>query len=139
MEYAQNVLLIFGLAHQEYDPDASDYIITALACALKNASQKIILKQGTMAYTIYSLGFIEEKYNCSYGLNNSYIDLFHKSGFSVSGTDQNGEVRIMELQQERFYIITLFQPQLTSTSANPHRLISAYLVAAQKYHFEKNL
>jgi CTP synthase (UTP-ammonia lyase) len=61
--------------------------------------------------------------------------LIDESGFKVVGTDEKGEVRILELPQNKFYIATLFQPQLSSLPTNPHRLIVAYLICAKEFHF----
>ena len=49
----------------------------------------------------------------------------------VVGTDIEGEVRIVELPAHRFFIATLFLPQLTSSVETPHPLIVAYLQAAK--------
>jgi CTP synthase (UTP-ammonia lyase) len=39
-------------------------------------------------------------------------------------------VRAIELPRHRFFVATLFQPQLSSTAEEPHPLILAYLEAA---------
>jgi len=51
-------------------------------------------------------------------------------GLKVSGADRNGEARIVELSDHRFFIATLFLPQLSSSYAKPHPLIVAYMKAA---------
>ena len=53
-----------------------------------------------------------------------------EGGLHIAGTDELGEVRILELPLHRFYVATLFQPQLRSTPDNPHKLITAFLVCA---------
>lgn len=134
MEYAQNVLGIVEVNHEEYDSSASSFFITALSCSLLGETRKIYLKKDSMIQQIYGTDEIEEQYNCNFGLNISFQDAFDKSGFHVVGMDDNKEVRIFELPQNRFYVATLFQPQLSSTSEKPHKLIVSYLLAAQKFH-----
>jgi len=55
-----------------------------------------------------------------------------ENGFKIVGTDETGEARILELPQNRFFVATLFQPQLSSLPANPHKLILAYLTCAKE-------
>jgi len=50
----------------------------------------------------------------------------------VVGTDQAGEARVLELPDRRFFIATLFVPQLRSSSTSPHPLITAFLRAAMQ-------
>jgi CTP synthase (UTP-ammonia lyase) len=55
-----------------------------------------------------------------------------RNGLVISGTDQDGEARIVELPSLRFFVATLFVPQTSSASGAPHPLISAYLQAARQ-------
>jgi CTP synthase (UTP-ammonia lyase) len=133
LEYAINVLGIKDARHEEIDPDARTLVITALACSLKAQVQSIYLKEGSLAREIYGSDVIEERYNCSYGLSPEFRDAFEESGFVASGTNGNGDVRILELPKNQFFVATLFQPQLSSSHENPHRLISRYLLEAKKF------
>ncbi|SEP46242.1 CTP synthase C-terminal region-related (seleno)protein [Propionispora vibrioides] len=136
MEYAQNVLGIAEVNHEEYNPDASTFFISALSCSLLGTTRKIYLKEGTKIQKIYGEAEIEEQYNCNFGLNVHFQDTFDKSGLRVAGVDTNGEVRVFELSPHRFYVATLFQPQLSSTPQTPHKLIVEYLLETQKFHNE---
>ncbi|MGB8452684.1 MAG: hypothetical protein WCD89_10150 [Anaerocolumna sp.] len=75
----------------------------------------------------------EERYNCNFGLNDQFRNQIVAHGFVVAGTDEAGDTRILELPQNKFFIATLFQPQLSSTPENPHKLILAYLKSAEKF------
>jgi CTP synthase (UTP-ammonia lyase) len=134
LEYARNVLDITDASHKEYNPDASALFITSLSCPILGKARKIYLKKDTLAYKIYGKKGIEERYNCNFGLNPRFQNMIDESGFHIAGTDANGEARVFELPQNRFYIATLFQPQLSSTPENPHKLILQYLLAAQEFH-----
>jgi CTP synthase (UTP-ammonia lyase) len=48
-----------------------------------------------------------------------------------------GEARIMMIDKKRFYVITLFQPQLSSTAEKPHPLILSYLSAVRDFNVNK--
>ena len=139
MEYALNVLGMPEVNHQERNPDAAVFFITALSCPLTGASEKVYLSSGSVIRTIYGKDEIEERYNCNFGLNICYQEVFEQSGFRVAGVNDKNEVRIFEMLRSRFYIATLFQPQLGSTREHPHELILNYLLAAKQYHDEKRL
>jgi CTP synthase (UTP-ammonia lyase) len=48
----------------------------------------------------------------------------------VSGVDQDGEVRVVELPTHPFFVATLFVPQAASRAHAPHPLVSAFVSAA---------
>jgi CTP synthase (UTP-ammonia lyase) len=130
IEYAQNELGLADAQHAEDDSGESNLFITALSCSLIGETRKIWITPGSRAYKIYNQTEVEERYNCNFGLNPLYQNLLDARGFKVAGTDENGETRILELPQNRFYIATLFQPQLGSLPLNPHKLIVAFLDCA---------
>jgi CTP synthase (UTP-ammonia lyase) len=137
IEYARNVLGLREAQHAEYDPDATSLIITALSCSLVGETRNIFISENSMIYNSYNKTQAGERFSCNFGINPIYRKLIDESGFKVVGTDENGEVRILELSQNKFYIATLFQPQLSSLPENPHKLILAFLTAAKEFHFKK--
>jgi CTP synthase (UTP-ammonia lyase) len=82
---------------------------------------------------------LEERYNCNFGLNHHFRDQLISHGFVVAGTDEMGDTRILELPQNDYFIATLFQPQLSSTGENPHKLILAYLKRAEEFSKGKTI
>jgi CTP synthase (UTP-ammonia lyase) len=75
-----------------------------------------------------------EQFHCNFGLNPSYRELVVGEPLRVAGTDREGEVRVVELRNYRFFVATLFLPQLSSRPETPHPLIVAYLRAAVAFH-----
>jgi CTP synthase (UTP-ammonia lyase) len=71
-----------------------------------------------------------EQFHCNYGLNEKYRDQMSSGALKIVGLDTNGNTRIVELLNHRFFIATLFLPQLSSTPEAPHPLIYAYIKAA---------
>ena len=84
----------------------------------------------TLAHQAYQREKATELFRCNYGLNPKYRDRISKSGFKVAGVDSEGEIRIVELSGHRFFVATLFLPQLSSSAEAPHPIIVAYLEAA---------
>lgn len=134
IEYARNALGVHGAGHEETDPGADDLAVTALSCSLAGESRKVLLDRESMAYRIYGQTEIVERFSCSYGLNPEFRKRFRESGFRISGADENGEARILELAGHRFFTATLFQPQLSSEAGRPHKLITAFIKSASRSH-----
>jgi CTP synthase (UTP-ammonia lyase) len=73
-----------------------------------------------------------EQYTCSFGVNPERVAQLKTGPLQVSGSDAEGEVRVIELPEHPFFIGTLFVPQLRSLPGRPHPLISAFVRAALK-------
>jgi CTP synthase (UTP-ammonia lyase) len=130
IEYARNVLGVEDAHHCEYDPYASDLFITPLSCSLVGQTMSVQLVRGSRAAELYGREQAAEQYYCNFGLNPEHQERLHDGGLRVSGTDQDGEARVLELSDRRLYLATLFVPQLTSTPTRPHPLVTAYVEAA---------
>jgi CTP synthase (UTP-ammonia lyase) len=137
IEYAQNKLELNNVQHAEYNPDASNLFITALSCSLIGETRKIFINENSIIFKFYNQTEVEERYNCNFGINPEYQNLIDEKGFKVVGVDENGEARILELPQNKFFIATLFQPQLSSSPTNPHKLILAYLTCSKEFHLKR--
>jgi len=87
---------------------------------------------GTLTNHVYNgPEIVYEESHCVYGINRGMVNAFEKEGLIVSGTDDEGEPKIMEYDRNDFFVITLFLPQLKSGIQNPHPLLSAFFKAAE--------
>jgi CTP synthase (UTP-ammonia lyase) len=137
LEYARHVLGFRDAQHAEYDPEASRLFITGLACSLVGQTMAVHVVPGSRAFRAYGQPTADERYYCTFGLNPAYQALLHDGGLRVVGTDQDGAARIVELPDHRFFMATLFVPQLTSAPGRPHPLIGAYLAAAARFQADR--
>lgn len=119
--------------HEESAPNASNLLISKLSCSLVGITQPVKIRPGTLAHQIYQNEATTEQFRCNYGLNPKYHDRISQSGLQIAGIDLEGEVRIVELPEHRFFMATLFLPQLSSTPQTPHPIIRAYLKAAMAF------
>ena len=119
--------------HEETAPDASRLVINKLACSLVGRKQQIHITPGTLTHRAYGKEEVTEEFRCNYGLNPRYRDQISKSELTIAGLDPDGEVRIVELPNHRFFLAALFVPQLSSSPNMPHPLILAYLKAARTF------
>jgi CTP synthase (UTP-ammonia lyase) len=135
MEYVRNKLGLDDVQHEEYNPNAKNLLISLLSCSLVGETQKVYLDKTSAVYKYYNEKPVtEERFSCRFGINADYRKLIDDSGFRVVGVDANSEVRILDLSHNRFFVATLFQPQLSSVPENPHKLILAYLSAVVQSH-----
>ena len=60
-----------------------------------------------------------------------------EAGFPVVARGAEGEVRAIESPTHRFFLATLFQPQLSSTEKKPHPIVLAFVQAAADWGKKK--
>ena len=140
LEFARNVAGMTNAVHTELTPQADMPLLVKIACAVDKTKGRqvprmlgtfdINLVPETEASKIYGKPKVSESYSCSYELNPEYEGRLVEAGLIISGRDDNGKARIIEVHNKRFFIATGFLPQLNSTSENPHPLILAFLKAA---------
>jgi len=130
LEYARNVLGFKDAAHAETDPYASCLFITPLSCSLIGKTMEVAIKPESTAARAYGATRSTESFYCNFGLNPQYQQQLQQAGLDISGTDQSGEARIMELSSHPFFVGTLFVPQVRSTSGSPHPLILEFCRSA---------
>ena len=88
---------------------------------------------GSRAHDAYGADSATERYYCRFGLNPDFVPALVERGMHISGTDDEGEPRIVELPHNRFFVVTHFVPHASSTAERPHPLISAFLRAAAAF------
>lgn len=139
LEFARDILGYSEIKRLDFDPYTPNLFVSALSCSLVGETRNIHLVTNTKTAMIYGLDHTMERYNCNFGLNDQIKDKLITHGFAVSGMDESGDTRILELPQNNFFIATLFQPQLSSMPQKPHKLILAYLNSADTFsrrHYE---
>lgn len=95
-------------------------------------TQTVHLVPGSRAYQICGAVEIETPYFCNYGLNPKFREPLEQRGLAITGIGAEGDVRVVELPQHRFFLATLFLPQWGSTAERPDPFIVAYLQAAKE-------
>jgi CTP synthase (UTP-ammonia lyase) len=121
-------------------------VITPLSCALPNrrvdgpkgsGDERLRILPGTLLHSICGGKDASEQYYCNYGVNEEYEKQFQAAGLRVSARGILGETRAVELPGHRFFVATLFQPQLSSRPEAPHRFLLAFLRAAMRFRKER--
>lgn len=133
IEFARNVLDIKDAEHAEYDPYSSKLVVNPLSCSLAGQTLEIELTdRQSKTFKLFGADKISEKYYCNFGLNPEYQNQLDNNGFKIVGTDELQEARILELNNHKFFIATLFVPQDNSTTDKPHKLVTEFLKTITK-------
>jgi CTP synthase (UTP-ammonia lyase) len=129
IEIARNILGIEDAQHEEYDAQSSKLFINRLVCSLAGKRMDVYLKRGSLAHQLYQIDNTKENYYCNFGINPAFRQYLTHPQIFVSGVDQNDEIRIIELPNHKFFLITLFVPQIRSLPDSPHPLIKGFVKA----------
>jgi len=129
IELARNILGIEDARHEEYDAGSSTLFVSRLVCSLAGKTMDVYLKDSSIAQKLYAADKTEENYYCNFGISPDFKHSLDHPQISVSGLDQDKEIRIIELPDHRFFLVTLFVPQTRSKPDAPHPLIKGFIEA----------
>lgn len=147
IECARNVLGITDADTAENNSGSKNIVICPVECAvpdrkkgapkLSGSVPKIRLRPGSYLQSFYMQDTVEEEFFCNFEVNPDYEWAAMEAGFPVVARGPNGEIRAIESPTHRFYVATLFQPQLSSKSKKPHPLVIAFVQAAEDWSKKK--
>ena len=129
IEYARHVLGHAEADHSELNPDAAVQLFAPLSCSMVEVDARIALAPGSRIADIYGCPSVVERYHCNFGMNTTYASWFERGALRISGVDDEGCPRAVELNNHPFYIGTAFQPERSSLIGQAHPLIVAFVGA----------
>ena len=127
IEYARNLIGFEDAQHAEYDPYASDLFISELECSLAGREMVLGFEEDSQIANIYGATQATEEYYCNFGVNPEHVDLLIDGPLNITGSDDDGEIRVIEHPEHPFYFGTLFVPQSRSTREHLHPLVERFL------------
>ena len=147
IEFARNVLNIADAETAENNSGSKNIVIYPVACAapgrapnapmLSGLVPEIRLRPGSYLQSFYGQDTATEEYFCNFEVNPEYEWAAMEAGFPVVARGLQGEVRAIESPAHKFFLATLFQPQLSSTPEKPHPLVLAFVQAAADWGRKK--
>jgi CTP synthase (UTP-ammonia lyase) len=147
IECARNVLGIRDADSAENNSGSKNIIIYPVACAvsgqgegapkLAGAISEIQLRPGSYLHSFYGRDTITEEFFCNFEVNPEFEWTAMEAGFPVVARGAKGEIRAIESPTHRFFVATLFQPQLSSKPDQPHPLVLAFVQAAADWGRKK--
>jgi CTP synthase (UTP-ammonia lyase) len=127
IEFARNMLGLPDADHQKTNPAARVPLVSKLDAALVGVRSRVRFTSGTVVRRAYGVAEAVEEYRCSFGLNPRYRRLL-TGPLTVSGVDDQDEVRAVELDGHPFFVATLFQPEMNEASP----LVGAFVAACAR-------
>ena len=109
----------------------------AAAPKLSGMVPEIRLRPGSYLQSFYGKEKVTEEFFCNFEVNPEYEWAAIEAGFPVVARGTRNEIRAIESPAHKFFVATLFQPQLSSTPDNPHPLILAFAQAAADWGGKK--
>lgn len=130
IEYARNVLGWADAAHAETDSEGR-MVIAPLTCSLVEKTDAIELRPNTLIAKAYGKLEIEEGYHCNYGVSPEFALALESGDMRVTGWDDQGDIRAVELITHPFFVGTLFQHERGALAGRPVPLVHAMLRSAR--------
>lgn len=148
IEIARNVVGMSDANSAENTPGAGQIVITPVSCEVPQRSPDkpklsgkiggLRIRPGSYLHSFYGRDVVEEGFFCNFEVNPDFEWAFIEAGFPFVARGENNEPRAIESQANRFFIATLFQPQLSSEAGKPHPIIVAFLRAAGEWKVQKS-
>jgi CTP synthase (UTP-ammonia lyase) len=134
IELTRNVLGVLDADTAENASDSRNIVITPVLCDIPSAVLPRLHGSGIARPTPGSLlerlcgsEALEGEYFCSFETNPDFVARWQAAGLRVAARGNDEELRAFELPDHRFFVATLFQPQLSSSFERPHPLITGLL------------
>lgn len=140
IEFSRNVLgLTDADSAENVGAGAKNIVITPVFCDVPSAVRPRLNGAGVARPVRGSLlerlsggADLTAQYFCSYETNPDFVERWESAGLRVAALGDDGELRAFELPSNRFFVATLFQPQLSSTLERPHPILLGFLRAGNR-------
>ena len=149
IEFARHVLHIEDAESAENNSGSNNVVIHPVVCAVPNRKgnapklsgpvAEIRLRPGSYLQSFYGKNqqTVTEEFFCNFEVNPDFEWMTMEAGFPIVARGPQGEIRAIESPTHRFYLATLFQPQLSSTEKKPHPIVLAFVQAAADWGKKK--
>lgn len=132
MEFARNVLGLEKANSAEFDSKTPYPVIDLLpeqlgvkdmGGTMRLGSKKVLIREDTLARSIYGTDTVYERHRHRYEVNPEYIERFTKAGMVFSGVDEEGiRMEIAELKNNDSYIATQYHSEFKSRPLHPSKV-----------------
>jgi CTP synthase (UTP-ammonia lyase) len=139
IELTRNLLGIADADSAENNPVGEHIVITPVQCEVPqrgvprlSGRSKVTIEPGSVLATLCHDAQLDAEFSCSYEVNAAFETRWHHAGVRFGARGIDGEPRALELPVHRFFVATLFQPQLSSSFERPHPIVQGFLRACMK-------
>ncbi len=149
VEYARHVLGLEGANTTEIDPRTPYPVVDLMpeqkgiekkGGTMRLGAEKVIIKEGTLAYELYKRKEIYERHRHRYEVNPKYIKELESHGMVFSGTDESGrKMEILEVDNGSFFMASQFHPEFKSRPMRPAPLFLGLVKSAYRFKYGKEI
>ena len=98
-----------------------------------------VIKEGSLANSLYGETEISERHRHRYEFNNKYREMLEEKGLIVSGTSPDGKlVEMVENINHPYFIAAQFHPEFKSRPDRPGPLFKGLINAAKNVSLKNN-
>ncbi len=129
IEFARHVCGLENASSKEIDPDSPNLVIDLMpeqreieykGATMRLGAHKIIVKPGTIAYTLYKSQEIYERHRHRFEVNLEYLEELEKRGLVFSGRSADGRrMETLELPNHFFFFASQFHGEFRSRPGRP--------------------
>ena len=146
IEFTRNVLGLRDADSAENSSNSKNIVIMPVACprpATTSVSPKmhggdtVYAVKGSLMHELCRSSEWRGEYFCNFETNSDYVSRWEGAGLRVAARGPREEMRAFDLPRNRFFLATLFQPQLSSTGEQPNPIVLGYLRACAEFRASK--
>jgi CTP synthase len=140
VEHARDVCGLDGANSTEVEADAAHPVVDILpeqkkvtdkGGTMRLGAYKAILKEGTLAHSLYGAGVAWERHRHRYEVNPEYHAQLKSGGLVISGASEDGRLaEFIEIKDHPYFIATQAHPELKSKLLEPAPLFFGLVKAA---------
>ena len=104
-----------------------------LGGTMRLGAYETVLKEGSLAHSVYKTTKISERHRHRYEVNIKYKDMLKKAGMEIVGVSPEGELpEVVEIPSHPWFIGVQYHPELKSKPFDPHPLFVEFVKASIK-------
>jgi CTP synthase (UTP-ammonia lyase) len=131
IEYFRNVLGLARASHAESDGVDDTNVVRALACSLDGEERVVRPIAGTRFSRLVNDEQFVGMHYCNYGPGAEEVRRLVEGGMVVEATADDAGAEVLELPQNGFFMLSLFQPQIGALAGKPvHPLLREFVSRA---------
>jgi CTP synthase (UTP-ammonia lyase) len=143
IEFTRNVLNLPDADTAENNSESRNIVITPVACPLPGrpagvpkmwGGDAVRPVAGTLLDKLCESRELGGEYFCNFETNSEFVPRSEAAGLRVAARGPQDEMRAFDLPGKRFFLATLFQPQLSSSSEQPHKIVEGFLSACAEFN-----
>ncbi len=132
LEYARTVLGMDHASHAENTPGAFPQLISRLPIPWENQEMLVRYVAGVRLYTLMQREESNEIFDCNYGLNPEWENLFIGASLRICARNEANEVCALELVHHKFFVVTLFEPERSALNGGSlHTIVESFFKMAR--------